>query len=65
MKSKTDYSFQISGTPCIIRNVPCWNHHGAISFDVHTVGVIAIIREKMLFKEIPYDIEFEHFNNTL
>lgn len=65
MRSRTDYKFQISGRPCLIRNVPCYDHHGAISFDMDVVGKLPIIKDKMLIGEIPYDVDYELIKDNL
>lgn len=58
MDAKTDYTFYINGRLCTVRNVPCRNHHGVISFNMDAVGTLAIAREKMISEEIPYDVEY-------
>lgn len=59
MNSRTDYHFHINDKECVVRNVPCHNHHGFISFNMDVVGRLPIIREKMERNEIPYDVDYD------
>lgn len=59
MNARTDYSFTINNQTCIVRNVPCYEHDGYISFNMEVVGILSTIREKMISKEIPYDVRYE------
>lgn len=59
MNGKTDYRFNISGRHCVIRNVPCYDHFGAISFNTEVAGVLPNVKDLMLLNEIPDDIEYE------
>lgn len=63
MDAKTDYTFYIDGRLCTVRNVPCRNHHGSISFNMDAVGTLVIVRDKMLSEEIPYDVEYDDIHN--
>ena len=58
--SKTDYRFKLpNNQDCVVRNLPCYNHHGAISFEMNAVGMLQIIRDKMLIGELPYDVDYK------
>lgn len=59
INSKTDYTFNIAGRNCVLRSVPCYDHYGAISFSTEVIGVLPVIKDMMLLKEIPDDIEYE------
>lgn len=59
MNSKTDYTFNIQDRHCVLRNVPCYDHYGAISFGTEVTGVLPAIKDMMLLKEMPDDIEYE------
>lgn len=63
MDAKTDYTFYINGRLCTVRNVPCRNHHGSISFKMGAVGTLAIARERMLSGDVPYDVEYDDIHN--
>ena len=59
MNSKTDYVFNIPDRHCVMRNVPCYEHHGAIAYNMDVVGILPTVKDVMLLKEIPDDIEYE------
>ena len=58
--SVTDYEFTLPNNQyCVIRNLPCYNHHGAISFEMNAIGMLDIIRDKMMIGEMPYDVDYQ------
>ena len=59
MNARTDYTFNINNQQCIVRNVPCYEHDGYISFNMEVVGMLSTIRDKMVREELPYDVEYE------